>query len=82
MKEYRYIKLIVDGKKVFDKRCDKIKVDCLANTIQCLKKGEGCKGCENCQDQRELAGELCNIAHDYAWFGGGDYDWQTSNVRG
>lgn len=79
MKEHRYIKLIVDGKKVFDKRCDKIKIECAFNIIKCVNKGEGCN---NCKDQRQLASTLCNIAHDWAWFGGGDYDWQVSNVRG
>ena len=75
----KYIKLIVDGIKVFDKRCDRIKIECMANTIQCHNKGSACK---DCHSQRELAAQICDIAHDYAWFGGGDYDWQTSDVRG
>ena len=53
------------GKTLYKSRCDKIEIECLANTIKC-----NCKpNCKGCQDHRGLAMDLASVANDWAWFG-------------
>jgi len=73
-KGQKQIAIYCEGKRMLWGRCDRIKVGCLANTIECPRKGDNCKNCESVEG---FANSLCLIAHDWAWFGGGKYTFKV-----
>ena len=72
--------LKVDGKTVLRRKCKNVAIQTMGGGVKCCSY-RGSKSikseCKNCHWENEFAAQLCSMAYDWAWFGSGNYEWET-----